>query len=317
MDLCCMKRDTEQSSFLRFINADTLASLQIMQSESHPNSHNQGPTKSNSGAKEGLSVYGLFHHLARTTQGKYLLRQCFYRPSLSRTVIHGRLDAVAVFVRPENSAIIKALVQNLVPIVNARTLLINLRKGVSSGSGKAGSIAKSIWSGLRKFTFHTIGIRKDFAQLVGADRLPIWTQIRDEFDTHQLAQVGTMIHEVVDFEESLVQQRTIVKPGIDESLDERKRVFAGIDELLSEAARSIASEVPEGLSDDLNVIYFPQIGFLIAMPKDRELGRAFWEGPEDDAWQQMFSTDDITYYKNSQMQQMDDHFGDIYSNICG
>jgi hypothetical protein len=50
----------------RFINADTLHSLQILDDESHPNSHNQGPTKSASGSKEGLSVYGLFRHLART-----------------------------------------------------------------------------------------------------------------------------------------------------------------------------------------------------------------------------------------------------------
>lgn len=60
---------------IMFMNSDTLAALQILQSEVHPQAHNQGPTNTNSGSKEGLSVYGLFQNLARTPQGKHLLRQ--------------------------------------------------------------------------------------------------------------------------------------------------------------------------------------------------------------------------------------------------
>ena len=72
---------------MMFVNADTLNSLQILQHEFHPNSHMQGPTKSSSGAKESLSVYGLFHQLARTPQGKQKLRQIFLRPSIDIDLI--------------------------------------------------------------------------------------------------------------------------------------------------------------------------------------------------------------------------------------
>jgi len=67
----------------------------------------------------------------------------------------------------------------------------------------------------------------------------------------------------------------------------------------------------------LNVIYFPQIGFLIAVPKDPEIGRALWEGTDDDVWEKAFSSDMTAYYKNYQMTEMDERFGDIYGDICG
>src|SRR5436305_4398696 len=60
---------------LRLINADTFLSVQIIQPESHLNAFNEGP--GSTGSKESLSIYGLFHHLARTPQGRARLRQLF------------------------------------------------------------------------------------------------------------------------------------------------------------------------------------------------------------------------------------------------
>lgn len=131
------------------MNADTLASLQILQSESHPQSHNQGPTKASSGWKEGLSVYGLFHHLARTPQGKYNLRQYFLRPSLDISIVNERLDTASVFLRPENSGPLNMLVKSLGQIKNMKTVLIHLRKGISNGMSKGGGIKSGVWSSLR------------------------------------------------------------------------------------------------------------------------------------------------------------------------
>lgn len=133
----------------RFINSDTLFSLQILQSESHPQAHNQGPTKGSASSKEGLSVYGLFHHLARTPQGKYLLKQYFLRPSLNIKVINERLETISVFTRPDNAEPLELLVKSLKSIKNIRVIMINLRKGIGGGVGKGGGIAKSIWQGIR------------------------------------------------------------------------------------------------------------------------------------------------------------------------
>lgn len=82
-------------------------------------------------------------------------------------------------------------------------------------------------------------------------------------------------------------------------------------------ASRIAEDVPTGLPADINVIYFPQIGFLISMPKDEETGTSLWEGSEADPWERMFSSDLVAYYKNSVMREMDETIGDIHTEICG
>ena len=131
------------------MNADTLASLQILQSESNPNAQSQGPSKNAPGSKEGLSVYGLFHHLARTPQGKGLLRQCFLRPSLDLGIINERLEAVSVLLRSDNESRVGIMVKSLGQIKNMRNVMMQLRKGVTSGLTKHGGIKNGIWSSLR------------------------------------------------------------------------------------------------------------------------------------------------------------------------
>lgn len=129
------------------MNADTLSSLQILQSEIHPQAHNQGPTNDNPGSKEGLSVYGLFQRLARTPQGKALLRQYFLRPSLEINVINERLDTTTVFLRPDNDESLRSMINSLGKIKNMKTILIHLRKGISNAKG--GNIRCGIWSTLQ------------------------------------------------------------------------------------------------------------------------------------------------------------------------
>ncbi|KAI9727494.1 MAG: MutS protein msh5 [Chrysothrix sp. TS-e1954] len=298
-----------------FINADTLLSLQVMQSASHPHSGNQGPSGA-SGSKEGLSVYGLFHFLACTPQGKYLLRQYFLRPSLNIELINERQNAIAMFVRPANTESLKAMRKSLRGIVNVRKLTINLRRGVSGGTGKATSVARSIWTGLRNFTYNTINVKSALEEIAGAQNLAIFVKVQNTFDVFHLHEIGRMVTKVIDFETSDDQHRTVVRAGIDETLDEHKRLYEGMSDLLLRVAEKLAEEVPAGLPNNLNVIYFPQIGFLITMPKDTETDAVLWEGPEEESWERMFSTDLIVYYKNETMRDMDERFGDVYGDIC-
>lgn len=94
-------------------------------------------------------MYGLFHHLARTPQGRFLLRQQFLRPSLNLDVINERLNAVSVFTRPDNDAALQSLVQNLKNVGNMRVMAVNLRKGVGGSTKGSGGLAKSIWTSIR------------------------------------------------------------------------------------------------------------------------------------------------------------------------
>ncbi|KAF2748154.1 hypothetical protein M011DRAFT_422382 [Sporormia fimetaria CBS 119925] len=305
----CTLRDT------MFVNADTLHSLQIIGSESHPHSHNQGPTKASSGSKEGLSVYGLFHHLAKTPQGKHLLRQYFLRPSLNLDVIDERLNSITVFLRTENADVMNSLVKNLQSVRNMRTIMVNLRKGVSSGPGNSGGFSKSVWVALRQFAYHSLLIRDAIRDMAGSENLLIRNKVVEKFEGYHLAQLGKRISDMVDFEQSATESRTVILPGIDEELDHMKRTFAGLEDLLSQVARKLSERIPSDLQQALNVLYFPQIGFLVTVPLDPMTGEPVYDGGFQSPWERMFSTEGQAYFKNSEMREMDDHFGDLYGII--
>ncbi|KAF2471929.1 uncharacterized protein BDR25DRAFT_366675 [Lindgomyces ingoldianus] len=298
-----------------FIDANTLHSLQVLESESHPHSHNQGPTKANSGSKEGLSVYGLFRHLARTPQGKFLLKQYFLRPSLNLDVINERLETIGVFLHPENANYLDSLVQDLQSVKNMRVIMIYLRKGVGGGIGKGRGVSKSVWAGIRQFAFHALKIKDALQGVVGAEHLAIRNKVFEKFEGYHLAQVGRRISEMVDFEKSAEESRTVILPGIDDELDQMKATFAGLDVLLSQVARKLSERIPSDLQESLNVIYFPQIGFLTTVPIDLATGGGVYEGSFENPWERMFSTEEQVYFKNIEMREMDDHFGDLYGII--
>jgi DNA mismatch repair ATPase MutS len=97
-----------------------------------------------------VSVYGLFRHLARTPQGRLLLRRYFLRPSLDLDTINERLDAVQIFCRPENESPLAAIVESLKAVGNMRTMMAKLKKGVSGGSGKNTGPSGSAWASTRR-----------------------------------------------------------------------------------------------------------------------------------------------------------------------
>lgn len=302
-----------------FINADTLLSLQITSTESHPNAQNQGPSSrgwSTQGSKEGLSVYGLFHQLAKTSQGRLLLRQFFLRPSLNVDVINERLDTISILVRPDNTTTMDQLVGHLAKIKNMRAATINLRKGVNQTGGRNHGVSNSLWPSLRDFSFYALRIIDSMEELIGGSSLAIHTKVVEKFDKRQLAVVGKLICDVVDFEESKNQRRTVVHAGVDDELDEAKRTYEGIEDLLSRVAGHVADQVPAELDAKCNVIFFPQIGFLISMKLDPDTGGGVFEGPDEQPWEKMFVTESAAYYKNANMLELDAHFGDIYGQIC-
>ena len=113
--------------------------------------------------------------------------------------------------------------------------------------------------------------------------------------------------------------RTVIKSGVDDELDAMKRTYDGLDDLLNRTSQDIAATIPVVYSLDLNVIFFPQIGFLISIPLNPDTGRGDYEGGEreDQRWTRIFSTGNWVFYKDSRMKELDDTFGDIYSVICG
>ena len=123
----------------------------------------------------------------------------------------------------------------------------------------------------------------------------------------------------VDFAASAKIHRTVVNTGVSEELDNMKWTYDGIEDLLNLTSQEIAATIPETYSLDLNVIFFPQIGFLISIPLNLDTGKGDWEGDEeeDQRWDRIFSTATRAYYKDFRMHELDERLGDMYAVICG
>ncbi|KAL6700238.1 muts domain V domain-containing protein [Trichoderma pleuroticola] len=127
-----------------------------------------------------------------------------------------------------------------------------------------------------------------------------------------------MIDKTVDFEETKFQQRYSVKPGIDVELDKLKRLYDGMDSLLTKAANAITEDLPTWARRHIkSCIFLPQLGFLTVVEQDSQQtnGRFDVEFTSNGHWKKSFTDNETVYYKNRYMTDLDDEFGDIYSQI--
>ncbi|KAJ6559109.1 DNA mismatch repair protein MutS [Mycena vulgaris] len=290
------------------INADALSSLQIFESESHASVHSDK-------TKEGLSLFGILNS-TKTTLGRTLLRTWLLRPSLSLAVIKARHDAVACFMSSENSVPVHAMHTHLKGIKNVPRILEIMR------SGKA---KMADWQGLVKFTFHSAMLRDNLTELHQAGGVEIVKKLVAALDITSFRDVGNRINEIIDWEESANAGRVCVRPNIDEELDNRKHVYHGIDSVLSKVAEQVCQTVPPDYASSLNIVYFPQLGFLICVPMLEE-----WKTPEGikviDGWSfqvlaprfpqtPLTSNRSHVYFKSQEMTDMDIHIGDLHPSI--
>ncbi|KAJ3280380.1 MutS protein msh5 [Borealophlyctis nickersoniae] len=278
------------------IGADALCSLQIFIDEAHPNMHNRNMYK-----KEGLSLFGILN-MTRTPAGRALLRHWFLRPSVNMDILEERHATIEFFLRPDCLFVAEQLVSCLKHVKNIPKILYNLRTKAS--------IAE--WQALLKFAYYSLKMRSAVQEL-GETTVPILQKVCAVFVVNELKDVGTYINNVIDFDESVNEARFVVKPHVDEELDELKRTYNGLDDLLSVVAREVSTSIPQEFSRSLNVIYFPQLGYLITIPLKPE-----WTQQEDfliDGLYFQFCTANTVYYKSDQMFELDETLGDIHSII--
>ncbi|KAI1459397.1 muts domain V-domain-containing protein [Annulohypoxylon moriforme] len=297
-----------------FVNADTLVSLQILQSEHHPNSHQRGP--STSGSKESLSIYGLFQHLARTPQGKLKLRQIFLRPSTDINLIRIRQKTISFLLRPGNAEALVQLSNELKKIKNMKSVVALLGKGVDI-PGRKISIANNVWASLQRFAAYSLRLRDSLRALPGSENVEIIRKVIDIIQPPVLCQVGEFISQTIDFEQSMERGRTAVRHGVDANLDELKRSYDGMEDFLTNVIAKLRDELPEWARRYVqNCIFFPQLGFLTVVSLNPETGKGNYDGEGlNDIWERMFAAEGCVYYKNQQMKEMDEHFGDAYCMI--
>ncbi|KAI0789758.1 DNA mismatch repair protein MutS [Abortiporus biennis] len=279
------------------INADALYSLQVFDTESHA-SVNSDKTK------EGLSLFGILNS-TRTSLGRSLLREWLLRPSLSLDVIKGRHDAVSCFTRPENISVAQRMHGHLNGIKNVPRII---------GVMKSGKGRLADWQGIVKFAYHSVLLRDSLPELSHGGSVPIVLKLAKSLDVASSRDIGASVNEIIDWDESAIAGRVVVRPHINDELDQLKHSYNGIDSVLSKVAERISVTVPSDYAASLNVVYFPQLGYLICVPMLEE-----WKTDAGitvlDGWTFQFSSESHAYFKSQEMRDMDKYIGDLHSAI--
>ncbi|PHH77469.1 hypothetical protein CDD82_3491 [Ophiocordyceps australis] len=300
-----------------FVNTETLGSLQIIQAEFHPNSQTWGMDGSRAGTKESLSVYGLFHHLASTPQGRIRLRQIFLRPTMDMSIIAKRQCVIAMLLRPENAEFVKQTTAIMRKICNIRKIITQLQKGVECSSGGS-SWNKGVWATLRKFSSQALKLRDLADSIFASTGVQGVHELLGNIRQADLVAVGEMINRTIDFEQSENRRRSSVRSGVDAHLDALKRRYDGMSSFLTEVVNQVSEKVPDWASQYIrSCIFLPQLGFLMAVELDVKTGNGKYdgEGPGMSRWEKLFTSEDIACYKNSYMRELDEQYGDMYCEI--
>lgn len=125
-----------------FISEESKLSLQVISHESYPNRPASNVDSKSSAEKENLSVYGLFHPLASTPQGRTRLRHMFLRPVSNLDILSYRQRAIGLLLHHGNEEARKRAVATLRKMGNVTHAIAHLQKGIGSSSAhKAFSIS--------------------------------------------------------------------------------------------------------------------------------------------------------------------------------
>jgi DNA mismatch repair protein MSH5 len=91
----------------------------------------------------------------------------------------------------------------------------------------------------------------------------------------------------------VVEGRCVVKHNVDEELDRMRQTYHGLDSFLSEIAKEISQTIPSDFTSTINVIYFPQLGYLITVPMNPN-----WKSDQD------FHLEGLTYQVSGRVDRL-------------
>ncbi|KAK3747589.1 hypothetical protein QZH41_015825 [Actinostola sp. cb2023] len=261
------------------VDNTTYSALQIFRKESHPSVYKQGTS-----SKEGLSLFGVMNR-TRSTLGSRLLRQViwFMRPTRNLEVIQQRQMAIVFFMAPRNQELVASLQDCLKNIKNISRILSRMKTAQASVTD---------WQALYKTVYNAVYLT-DICRTIPSD-ITIATKVKDHF-THDLPRIANLINKIVDFDESGEQNRFVVKPGVDPVLDEKKRTYNGLPDFMTKVAREELNKLQASITE-CNVIYLPQLGYLLAIPRTADMKEE--KDFQMEGLEFVFLSNNMVYYKS-------------------
>ncbi|WWD22617.1 hypothetical protein CI109_107110 [Kwoniella shandongensis] len=268
------------------INQDALTSLAIFDTEAHAFMHNSRP-------KTALSIFGLLN-TAVTPLGRKLLHSWHLRPLVDIDEITARHDAVELLAASENSHIVDSIRRSMKMIRNVPARCTKIRNG-NGGYQEWKCLVDGLaaaWE-IKNHLVRDLQIQKRVYRVFHDDLLAFTQEMNAN----------------IDWDQSKIENRVTIRPGVDAELDAWREEYAGLEAILDHVARIICTQIPLGISRRVNVVYFPQLGYLAVVQADSE------GPPSIPGWEPKFRTGDKFYYKTKEMTNLDEHYGDLHIMI--
>lgn len=279
------------------VDSNTMSALQIFENELHPSSFKRG---ARSGLKEGLSLFGEMNR-TKSKIGTIKLKHWFKTPSREIELLTARQNAIRYFALDEN-------LDKTIAFQDCIKQIKSLAQIISKMTTSHASIPD--WNTFYKTLYNAVCV-SDLTNSI-QDDIEIFLRIKGA-DFDELREILAVMNRIIDFEECKLKNRFVVKHGIDDELDEKKKTYNGLPDLMTKIAEKELSQLDPKILE-CNVIYLPQLGYLLALPHYPFL-------QEDDGFAVpgldfMFLNNDTIHYKSESTKELDSLLGDTQSEIC-
>ncbi|XP_067137660.1 mutS protein homolog 5-like isoform X3 [Centruroides vittatus] len=276
------------------IDENSFSALQIFNQQSMLSaSANRNTTR------EDLSLYGIINKCKSSFGSKYL-KKLLLQPTQDIEILKQRQDAVAYFVTPQNVEVVYNLQNCLKNIKHIPRILSHMLNSHASVND---------WKALYKTVYNSVLI-KDICGMQ-PQSIYIFRKITETF-TSDLCRISSLINKIIDFQESDNQNHFVVKPGVDERLDYKKRTYNGLPDFMTKVAQKelekLSSEIQE-----CNVIYLPQLGYLLAIPLTEKMKTE--ECYDIPGLEFIFFSNNMVHYKSANTKELDSLLGDTQCEI--
>lgn len=130
--------------------------------------------------------------------------------------------------------------------------------------------------------------------------------------------IGKLILSTIDFKLSKESGRTVIQSGISKRLDELRNLHYKVLDLLPLLNDDVRKGAPSWARPHIQYCtLLSDLGFLIAITLNPETMEGLYGGEDspNGPWQLEFVNDDVVYYKDATMLELDRRYGDLPSEI--
>lgn len=127
------------------------------------------------------------------------------------------------------------------------------------------------------------------------------TEIIRSTDFTAVFTLSHLIRRIIDIESFKTSEIYTVRQNVSPELDALRRKYSNLPNFLTSAVSELAQGINSANVEAINIVYFPQLGFLITLPLPPNGVDPTVLGAEL-GFELQFQSDKICYYKNDKMK---------------